>query len=342
MSETIYEHMVRYNNLDVHFLNVGHGDCTIIHHPKSEKRKEGRVSVIDINDWDHLKSGEADRPIAGLSSFLEQQSSSGFFKKQISEEEYAEKYLDDPTNYYKKKFGGLKNRVWRFISTHPDMDHLAGIKQFQEEVEFDVMWDNPHSKEMDTGDGWYEKFNREDWHRYEEIRSGETDVDNINPRRDTQKNFWEQDNIQILHPSRSFVSDIDQQSSGYNDISYVLKITHGNQAMLFPGDIEENAWKEIIDYWGIDILSDVDVLKASHHGRRSGFHREAVEEMDPSTVVVSVGNKDDNDGYDLYRDACGSDTDIISTRQYGTIRAISTGRRTIINRSEPDGIFDLP
>ncbi|WP_312909935.1 ComEC/Rec2 family competence protein [Natronosalvus caseinilyticus] len=334
--------MVRYDHLDVHFLNVGHGDCTIIHHPKSEKRKEGRVSIIDINDWDHLKPEETDQFIAGLSSYLQQQSSSGYFEKQISEEEYAEEYLDDPVEYYQEAFSGLKNKVWRFISTHPDMDHLAGLKQFHEEIGFDVMWDTPHSKEMDTGDGWYEKFNREDWYRYEAIRGGETDVNNINPRRESQKNFWEQDNIQILHPSHSFVEEIDEQSSGYNDASYVLKLTHGNQAMLLPGDIEEDAWEEILDYWGPDVLSDVNILKASHHGRKSGFHREAIEEMDPDLVVVSVGNKDESDGYGLYWDACGDDTNIISTRQYGTVRAVSTGRRTMVSCAEPDGIFDLP
>lgn len=335
--------MARYDFLEIHFLNVGHGDCTIIRHPGTEKRNEGRVSVIDINDWDHRKQNESEELVAGLGSFLEQQqSSSALFQKQMSEEEYAEKHLDDPVDYYNEAFSGLKNKVWRFISTHPDMDHLAGIKQFHDDVGFDVMWDTPHSKEMDTGDGWHEKFNREDWYRYQEIRKGDTDVQSLEPRRDVQQDYWQQDNIQILHPTRDFVAEVDDQSNGYNDVSYVLKIKHGNQAILLPGDAEEKAWEEILDYWGPDVLSDVTVLKAAHHGRKSGFHREAVELMDPDTVVVSVGNKDEHDGYHLYHDACDDDTNIISTRQYGTVRAISTGRRTSIQLAEPDGIFDIP
>ena len=335
--------MARYDFLDVHFLNVGHGDCTIIRHPGTKKRNEGRVSVIDINDWDHLKPDESEELVAGLGSFLErQQSSSGIFQKQITEEEYAEEYLDDPFSYYNEALSGLKHKVWRFISTHPDMDHLAGIRQFHNDVGFDVMWDTPHSKEMDTGNGWYERFNREDWYRYQEIRDEETDVQSLNPRRDVQQDYWQQDNIQVLHPTRNFVAEVDDQSNGYNDASYVLKIKHGNQAILFPGDAEEEAWKEILDYWDPDVLSDVTVLKAAHHGRKNGFHREAVELMDPDTVVISVGNKDEHDGYHLYYDACDDDTDIISTRQYGTVRAISTGRRTSIQLAEPDGIFDTP
>lgn len=34
--------------LRIHFLNVGHGDCTIIEHPS------GRLSVIDINNGDYI------------------------------------------------------------------------------------------------------------------------------------------------------------------------------------------------------------------------------------------------------------------------------------------------
>ena len=32
------------NSIKVHFLNVGHGDCTIIEH------ESGRLSMIDINN----------------------------------------------------------------------------------------------------------------------------------------------------------------------------------------------------------------------------------------------------------------------------------------------------
>ena len=34
--------------LKIHFLNVGHGDCTVIKHPT------GRLSIVDINNGDEL------------------------------------------------------------------------------------------------------------------------------------------------------------------------------------------------------------------------------------------------------------------------------------------------
>jgi beta-lactamase superfamily II metal-dependent hydrolase len=102
-------------------------------------------------------------------------------------------------------------------------------------------------------------------------------------------------------------------------------------------------WDQILEEWGTEVLEDVHVLKAAHHGRKDGFHREAVEAMDPAYVIVSVGKKDDQDAYDNYRSACSDDTEILSTRQYGRIKAICTRPNSIIvDKAEPDGIFDLP
>jgi hypothetical protein len=56
-----------------------------------------------------------------------------------------------------------------------------------------------------------------------------------------------------------------------------------------------------------------------------------------------VGKKDDQDAYDNYRSACSDETEILSTRQYGRIKAICTRPNSIIvDKAEPDGIFDLP
>lgn len=332
-----------YDQLDVHFLNVGHGDCTIIRHPGTQNRDEGRVTIVDINDWSKFNDNTDEQLVAGLSYYLDQDSSQGaLLHKQISEEEYAEKYLDDPVTYYNDVFSGLKNRVWRFISTHPDMDHLSGIRRFHDEIGFDVLWETGHDKEMDTGSGWNEEYNREDWYRYQEIRDDETSTNPIQPERGELGNYWEQDNIQILHPTEALVEDADNGANGYNDVSYVLKVKHRDQSLLLPGDIESDGWEAVLDNHSSRTLSDVNILKASHHGRRSGFHREAVELMDPDTVIVSVGNKDEYDAHDRYLDACSDDTDILSTRQYGTIRAIVRRGAASIQCAEPDGIFDLP
>lgn len=331
--------------LYLHFLNVDHGDCTIIQHPNDHrKNSEGRISFVDINDWKDRKPDEEGDLIAGLRDYLDFSTSTSDF---ISPEEYADKYLDDPIEYYQSHYSGLKTNIWRFIPTHPDMDHLSGLKRLDDEIGFDVMWDTEHTKEQNLDEEWIDRFDKEDWIRYEEIREGETDHSYINPYRGYQKNYWKQDNVRILHPSSSYISDLndvneDSESQEYNNGSYVLKINHGNQAVLLPGDAEEDAWDEIIDHWGIEVLEDVTILKAAHHGVKSGFHREAVEAMDPDHIILSTGKKKPTDAHHLYRDACSDDTDIWSTRQYGTVRFRVMERRAEPLPSYPDGIFDLP
>jgi len=327
--------------LYIHFLNVDHGDCTIIRHPNDHRNSgKGRMTFVDINDFKHRKPDEEGELVAGLSRYLKYSlnENSDF----IDPEEYAQKYLDDPIDYYRDEFSKIRKKVWRFIPTHPDMDHLSGLKRLDEEIGFDVMWDTKHEKEQDLED-WFERFDVDDWLRYKQIREGETDHSVIHPAVGSQANYYEQDNIEILHPTSSFVSDVNDQSNpDWNNISYVLKIRHGNQAVLLPGDAEEEAWEKILNLHGPEKLSDVTILKASHHGVESGFHEEAVEIMDPDHIILSTGKKKDTDAHEDYRETCSDDTEIWSTRQYGTMKFTVTRRRASAKPSVPDGIFDLP
>lgn len=335
--------------LKLHFLNVDHGDCTIIrHHNDHRNIGTGRISFVDINDWKDRKPDDTDEVVAGLSYYKNNAALLGDrASKFISPEEYAEKYLDDPIDYYQSEFGDVKTKIWRFISTHPDMDHLSGLVRLDDETGFEVLWDTNHKRKRDFEEDWPDEYDKEDWTRYKSIRNDDTNHSTVTPTQGSQANYWEQDNIQILHPSSDFVDVLNDVNEGrstqkYNNISFVLKINHGNQAILLPGDIEEVAWDAIIDRYGTEILNDVTILKASHHGRKSGFHQEAVEAMDPDHVILSVGKKPDTDAHQLYRDVCSPDTKIWSTRQYGTVKMTVTRRRNHVDPSYPDGIFDLP
>jgi beta-lactamase superfamily II metal-dependent hydrolase len=346
--------MIPNNRLEVHFLNVDHGDCTILRHPGDEHRKKGRVSFIDINDWKDKREEYYEEAIAGLSSRLSDlrvdvSRRSGFYsKQQISEEDYARQYLDDPVEYFRSDVAEQGQSIWRFICTHPDMDHISGLKRLCDEEDFSVFWDTNHEKDLNDADDWPPEYDPDDWDYYSNIRSEETSHQYLQPTRGSQQNYWEDDNIEILHPSPDFVRELnedneDDEQPEYNDISYVLKLSTRGGDILLPGDAEQDAWNEILDYWGPEKLEDVSILKASHHGREDGFHKEAIEAMNPEYVVVSVGPKPDTDAYQDYYRACDDETEIWSTRQYGTISFIITERGAVIpNRAEPDGIFDLP
>lgn len=69
--------------------------------------------------------------------------------------------------------------------------------------------------------------------------------------------------------------------------------------MVLGGDADEACWQSIWEKYGANIRCNV--LKASHHGRNSGFHLEAVKAMNPEYTIVSVGKKPSTDACNRYR-----------------------------------------
>lgn len=342
------------DRLEVHFLNVDHGDCTIIRHRGDSHRRKGRISFIDINDWKDRQPDQGEESIAGLSQQLGQLLSRGQgtgrlqYKQQISDEEYAKQYLTDPLEYFRSDVAEQDQDIWRFICTHPDMDHLSGLDRLCAEESISVFWDTEHEKDLSDEDDWPPQYDPADWERYAAIRDGETDHQVLRPTRGDERQYWAEDNMEILHPSPDIIDELNEENADegmpeYNDISLVLKMNTRAGAVLLPADAEQTAWDAILEYWGREKLADVRVLKASHHGRDDGFHREAVEAMDPEYVVLSVGAKPSTDAHQKYRRVCSDETKIWSTRQYGTITFTIGNRGALIATSEePDGIFDLP
>ncbi len=96
--------------------------------------------------------------------------------------------------------------------------------------------------------------------------------------------------------------------------SMVLKISYKGKAIVLGGDATaEETWPTISP---ITDMQGISVLKASHHGRRSGFYAPAVKEMAPWLTITSVGEKahDATESYRRYS------THTVSLRDAGDIR----------------------
>jgi competence protein ComEC len=286
---------------DVHILNVGRGSCTVIQSPS------GRASMIDINDGGKLRPDEYEA--------IEQRTAySSLAEAHITKKE---QLLDDPIDWFKTHVG---TSMWRFILSHPDMDHLSGIRRLLDEssgIDLTVFWDYDHNrvrKEADfpTQAGWL------DWLWYMAFHK-QLDVDDvtwpqrIHPLRGATGNYWTDDSIEILSPTAALLEDCDECDE-YNNASYVLKIWHGpTSRLLAPGDIEEKAWNDMIDA-GIKLRANV--LIASHHGRNSGYHDEALDLIKPEVVIISsdaIPAKDD--AIEKYKER----SRVFSTREHGTL-----------------------
>ena len=134
----------------IHFLNVGHGDCTIIEHPS------GRITMIDVCNAKHLDD-ESRREIAGEYGISGTDYITKLVSARLQNKSFRELYLNgkgynvgltDHVDYYKQHFG--TKEIFRYIQTHPDLDHMRGLHRLhQEGIQILNFWDtrqNPSKK----------------------------------------------------------------------------------------------------------------------------------------------------------------------------------------------------
>jgi competence protein ComEC len=299
--------------MEVHFLNVGHGDCTFLDLPSE------RLTMIDINNSKSLpeldKIALARRHAIPLEVFK----GAGVGPWRTSLLAKYEALLVDPTDYYKEHFPDRE--IFRYIQTHPDLDHMSGLHRFfyQEEIPLLNFWDVQNNKEK-TEDEFPDKGRYLDWLVYQILRAGRGNNGSTHKvmhlSRADEGHYWTDDEIEILSPDAELLK-LCEAIEVWNEGSFVIKVTYAGRSVILPGDAEERAWEAILDELGPDALR-CDILKAAHHGRESGFHQEAVRAMSPSVVICSVGKKPDTDATDEY-EALGAK--VFSTRDHGTIRA---------------------
>lgn len=299
------------NSTKIHFLNVGHGDCTIIEHPS------GRITMIDINNSKSFPEDDA-VALAEAEGLSLSQFRAGSAISKSREEHYAG-LLVDPREYWCAHFSA--HPLFRYIQTHPDMDHMSGLASlfWGEKVALHNFWDYAHGKSCSKASFDTQRYDWQDWLAYIELRKGNhgngTNHAVINCLRAEAGDYWTQDGLTILSPTKDLIEDCDRLGS-YNNSSYVLRLDYGGRRIILPGDAEKDAWDSIEAYFQDSDLA-CDVLKAAHHGRESGYSPTAVDAMNPTFVICSVGKKPSTDASDEYRSHGAT---VLSTRYYGTIK----------------------
>jgi competence protein ComEC len=262
----------------IHFLNVLEGDCNIIQHDS------GRVTVIDVSNADNNIDTPAEK---AKKASEERKQMRNRTQVPSGKKDYGQKKdPDNPIDYLKNnlKISG----VFRFIITHPDMDHLDGVKDFVEEFKPGNIWDTDNDKEIDfsenSGNGGY---NSEDWEYYKDIR----DRKPANRRvyyADNKNSYYTEDNIKILCPTPEIVKEANAAGE-YNDLSYVLLFTPPKKngetwKILFAGDSDDTSWNYILEKHK-ELVENVDVLFAPHHGRDSGRSYDFLKTLKPKITL---------------------------------------------------------
>lgn len=248
-----------------HFLNVKDGDCSIIEHGSE------RVSVIDVCNAEKVTTPMSDLELKSITERV-----SGNFQQK--------KHPVNPVEYL-NKFN--INSVFRFILTHPDMDHMDGIKDFFESFNPANFWDTDNNKEIEFEQD--SRYKEEDWKFYKQMRDGElqTNLTRLTLFSGSQGKYWSEDaygqppgdNLSILAPTPELIEQANQ-TEDYNDASYVILYRGAGGRILLSGDSHDNTWEHILDKWEDDV-KDVDLLIAPHHGRKSGRSYEFLDTVNP-------------------------------------------------------------
>lgn len=74
-----------------------------------------------------------------------------------------------------------------------------------------------------------------------------------------------------------------------NNNSIVCKLVYRNFSMLFTGDIEEMAEKQIISKYKNSKILHATVLKVAHHGSKTSSIQEFLELVKPKIALIGVG-----------------------------------------------------
>lgn len=263
----------------IHFLNVLEGDCNIIQHDS------GRVSVIDVSN----AYNSDDTPAEKIAKKIKDEVIKRRTLVPSNKIDYKQKERpENPIDYLGRL--GIQS-IFRFIVTHPDMDHLDGIKDFFSSFNILHTWDTNNNKHCDVN-AYFGGYNPDDWKFYTDIRDGKnTGTTRIVNYAGDENQFWKDDYIKILAPTKELVESSNKDPNGdYHDCSYVLLYLppkrNGKQwKIIFAGDSHDNTWNYILKHHR-EVIKDVDVLFAPHHGRGSNRDYSFLDILKPKLTLL--------------------------------------------------------
>lgn len=156
-------------------------------------------------------------------------------------------------------------KIDKLILTHADADHVEGAEEVLQEINVGEIHISPSS---------YQKEVMNDL-------IAEAVKKNI-PIKEQMINFsWKESNTTFtyLWPNETIYD-------GNND-SLVLHVSNGQFRALFMGDVEEEGEQAILNHY--PNLSQIDLLKAGHHGSKTSSTKEFIDKLQPTLTIFSAG-----------------------------------------------------
>ena len=221
--------------------------------------------------------------------------------------------LQDPIKFINEEYPNQS--IFRFVLTHPDMDHMSGLDELRGNRRIINFWDTNNNKEIDTDKLQFGGYKKEDWDKYQELRVKEEDPKSLHIYQDSEaRSYWKEDGIKILGPSKAML-DKANETEEYNHCSYVIKIEHEGINIILGGDATKEAWRDILEYHGDEELQ-ANVFLAPHHGSPDNIEKDVFEYISPQYVIIS-DHRGHNYDYSYYNDLATDQ--VYSTKHFGNI-----------------------
>jgi len=161
------------------------------------------------------------------------------------------------------------------VLSHPNSDHLNGLTYIAEHFNVENAWTNGEPSRSKGYGIFSETLERKKISR---------------PRYDAleRKRCINGVCLEILYPEKGFLKKREIEPwRNTNNNSLVLKVSYGQHALLFPGDLQAEGEAAIGRLAGGALASTV--LIAPHHGSKSSNTSGFINQVDPEIVVISAG-----------------------------------------------------
>ena len=213
------------------------------------------------------------------------------------------------------------------VATHPHSDHIGGMKNVVDGINFKVYMDNgfPHTtstytKLMESIEGKVARGEA----RYMMARQGQ------------RLNFGPEAHFEVMWPD-----DVGLQGtrSDINSNSVVLKLTHQNVCFAFMGDAEAETEAKVAQ-----AIGSCQVLKVSHHGSPHSSTPLLMNSLQPKIALISagLGNKHGHPGPSVLEDFAARGMQVYRTDLMGEVTVISDGKSVrVVTEHEPYKLVKL-
>jgi competence protein ComEC len=200
------------------------------------------------------------------------------------------------------------------VLSHPNSDHLNGLTYIAEHFNVKNAWTNGETSRSKGYGIFSETLERKKVSR---------------PRYDAleRKRCINGVCLEILYPEKDFLERGEKEPwRNANNNSLVLKVSYGQHALLFPGDLLADGEAAIGRLAGSALASTV--LIAPHHGSKSSSTSGFINQVNPEVVVISAGwqNRFKFPHPEVLERYVRSGSRVFRTDLDGAVRLISDGK----------------